>query len=128
MDLAVQGDSARDSEELLETFEAWASAGPPGGVRVRSDGDVARVSACDPRRGAEPSWLAVDALTLPTVRAQVMLAAGGGASDIDEAFGVADCFVRAVPLDQLVQANESPEPPAKVMATIERAVADCSVE
>ncbi len=54
-------------------------------------------------------------------------AAGGAAGDADEAFGVADCFVRAVPLGQLVQANESPEPPAAVTSVIERAIADCRV-
>ena len=128
MDLAVQGDSARDGEELLQAFEAWASAGPPGAARVRSDGDRAHISACDPGDRPESSGLAVDALTLPTARAQVMLAAGGAAGDVDKAFGVADCFVRAVPLDRLVQANESPEPPATVTTAIERAVADCRVE
>jgi hypothetical protein len=127
MDVAVQGDSARDGEELLGAFEAWVSAGPPGAARVRSEGDVALVSACDPRNRAEPSGLAVDALTLPTVRAQVMLAAGGTAGDASEAFGVADCFVRAVPFRQLIQANESSEPPAAVMTAIEQAVADCRV-
>jgi hypothetical protein len=74
---------------------------------VRSDGDLALVSACDPRRRADTSGLAVDALTLPATRVQVMLAAGGTAGDADEAFDAADCFVRAVPLDQLV-ANQSP--------------------
>jgi hypothetical protein len=71
--------------------------------------------------------VAVDALTLPTTRAQVMLAAGGTAGDVDEAFDAADCFVRTVPLDQLVEANESPEPPAPVITAIDRAVAECRV-
>jgi hypothetical protein len=128
MDLAVRGDSARDGEELLQAFEAWQTAGPPGAVRVRSDGEMAVISACDPRRRAEPSGLAVDALTLPTVRAQIMLAAGGAGGDIDEAFGVADCFVRAVPLHELLRANESAEPPAAVRTAIDRAVANCGVE
>jgi len=128
MDLAVEGDSARDGEELLQAFEAWVAAGPPGAARVRSDGDLALVSACDPRNRAEPSGLAVDALILPAVRAQVMLAAGAAGGDADEAFGAADCFVRAVPLRQLVEANESAEPPAAVVTAIERAIADCRVE
>jgi hypothetical protein len=127
MDVAVQGDSARDGEELLGAFEAWVSAGPPGAARVRPEGDVALVSACDPRNRVEPSGLAVEALTVPTVRVQVMLAAGATAGDASEAFGVADCFVRAVPFRQLVKANESSEPPAAVMTAIERAVADCRV-
>jgi hypothetical protein len=128
VDLAVQGDSARDGDEVLRAFEAWGSAGPPGAAQVRSDGDVALVSACEPPgRVPEPSGRAVDALTLPSVRAQVMLAAGGAASDVDEAFGVADCFVREVPLQQLILANEAPEPPADVTTAIERAVADCGV-
>jgi hypothetical protein len=127
VDLAVQGDSARDGEELLRAFEAWVAAGPPGAARVRSDGDLALVTACDPGNQGDPSGLAVDALTLPTARAQVMLAAGGTAGDVDEAFDAADCFVRTVPLDQLVEANESPEPPAAVMAAIDRAVAGCRV-
>jgi hypothetical protein len=128
MDLAVQGDSARHGEEVLRAFEAWGSAGPPDAAQVRSDGDVALVSACEPAgRVPEPSGRAVDALTLPSVRAQVMLAAGGAASDADEAFRVADCFVREVPLQQLVQANEAPEPPAEVTTAIERALADCGV-
>jgi hypothetical protein len=127
VDLAVQGDSARDGEELLRAFEAWVAAGPPGAAQVRSDGDLALVTACDPGNQGDPSGLAVDALTLPTARAQVMLAAGGTAGDVDEAFDAADCFVRTVPLDQLVEANESPEPPAAVMAAIDRAVAGCRV-
>jgi hypothetical protein len=127
MDLAVQGDSARDGEELLHAFEAWVAASPPGAAEVRAAGDLALVTACDPGDRGDPSGVAVDALTLPTTRAQVMLAAGGTAGDVDEAFDAADCFVRAVPLDQLVEANESPEPPAPVMAAIDRAVAECRV-
>ncbi|HET6665063.1 MAG TPA: hypothetical protein VFG94_12425, partial [Acidimicrobiales bacterium] len=50
MDLAVRGDSARDGEELLQAFEAWQTAGPPGAARVQSDGEMAVISACDPRR------------------------------------------------------------------------------
>jgi hypothetical protein len=85
------------------------------------------VTACDPGDQDDPSGRAVDALTLPAARAQVMWAAGGSAGDVDAAFAAADCFVRTVPLDQLVEANESPEPPAGVMAAIDRAVADCRV-
>jgi hypothetical protein len=127
MDLAVRGDSARDGEELLRAFESWVAAGPSGAAEVRSDGDLALVTACDPSDHGDPSGLAVDALTLPTARAQVMVAAGGTAGDVDEAFDTGDCFVRAVPLEQLVDANESPEPPAAVMAAIERAAAGCRV-
>jgi hypothetical protein len=127
MDLAVQGDSAREGQELLQAFEAWVAAGPPGAAQVRSDGRLALVTACDPGSHGDPSSLAVDALTLPTTRAQVMLAAGGTASDVDEAFAAADCFVRVVPFDQLVDANESPEPPAAVVTAIDRAVAECRV-
>ena len=127
MDLAVRGDSTRDGEEVLRAFEAWVAAGPPGAAQVRSDGDLAVVTACDPGDRGDPSGLAVDALTLPAARAQVMWAAGGSAGDVDSAFAAADCFVRTVPLDQLVEVNESPEPPAGVMAAIDRAVADCRV-
>jgi hypothetical protein len=127
MDLAVRGDSTRDGEEVLRAFEAWVAAGPAGAARVRSDGDLAVVTACDPGDQDDPSSRAVDALTLPAARAQVMWAAGGSAGDVDAAFAAADCFVRTVPLDQLVEANESPEPPAGVMAAIDRAVADCRV-
>jgi hypothetical protein len=126
MDLAVQGDSTRDGEELLRAFQAWVAAGPPGAAEVQSDGDLTLVTACDPGDQG-PSGLAVDSLTLPAARAQAMWAAGGSATDADETFDAADCFVRAVPLDQLVKANESPEPPAAVMAAIDRAVADCRV-
>lgn len=128
MDLAVEGDSARDGEELLGALQAWVSAGPTGAAQVRSDGGLALVSTCEPRAGTRPSRDALDALTLPAVRAQVMLAAGGTAGDVDEAFGAADCFVRAVPLDTLVQANESAQPPAEVMSAIDRAIADCRVD
>jgi hypothetical protein len=128
IDLAVEGDSARDGDELLEAFQAWVSAGPPGAARARSDGDLSVLSACDPGSGAEPSGLALDALTLPAVRAQVMVAAGGAADAADEAFGAANCFVRVVPLPQLVQANESPDPPAAVRTAIDRAIAKCRVE
>jgi hypothetical protein len=128
IDLAVEGDSARDGDELLEAFQAWASAGPPGAARARSDGDLSLLSACDPGSGAAPSGLALDALTLPAVRAQVMAAAGGAAGDSDEAFGAANCFVRAVPLPQLVQANESLDPPAAVRTALDRAVAKCRVD
>jgi hypothetical protein len=127
MDLAVRGDSTRDGEELLRAFQTWVAAGPPGAAQVRSDGDLALVTACDPGDRGDPSGLAVDALTLPAARTQVMWAAGGSAGDVDAAFDTADCFVRTVPLDQLVKANESPEPPAAVMAAIDRAVADCRV-
>jgi len=127
MDLAVHGDSARDGEELLHAFEAWVAASPPGASEVRAAGDLALVTACDPGDRGDPSGVAVDALTLPTTRAQVMLAAGGTAGDVDEAFDAADCFVRTVPLDQLVEANESPEPPAPVITAIDRAVAECRV-
>jgi hypothetical protein len=127
MDLAVRGDSTRDGEELLRAFEAWVAAGPPGAAQVRSDGDLALVTACDPGDQGDPTDLAVDALTLPAARAEVMWAAGASAGDVDAAFAAADCFVRTVPLDQLVEANESPEPPAAVMAAIDRAVADCRV-
>jgi hypothetical protein len=128
MDLAVQGDSARDGEQLLEAFGSWATAGPPGTARVRADGDVALVSACDPGVRVEPTAAALDALTLPAVRTQIMVAAGASGVDPGEAFGVADCFVRAVPLDQLVEANESPEPPEEVMTAIDRAVATCGLD
>jgi hypothetical protein len=127
MDLAVRGDSTRDGEELLRAFEAWVAAGPPGAAQVRSDGDMALVTACDPGDQGDPSDLAVDALTLPAARAEVMWAAGASAGDVDAAFAAADCFVRTVPLDQLVEANESPEPPAAVMAAIDQAVAHCRV-
>ena len=127
MDLAVEGDSARDGQELLGALQAWASAGPTGAAQVRSDGGLALVSTCEPGAGARPPSAALDALTLPAVRAQVMLAAGGTAGDVDQAFGAADCFVRAVPLDTLVQANESAEPSADVMSAIDRAIADCRV-
>jgi hypothetical protein len=127
MDLAVEGDSARDGEELLGALQAWASAGPTGAAHVRSDGDLALVSTCQPGAGTRPSRRGLDALTLPAVRAQVMLHAGRPAGDVDEAFGAADCFVRAVPLDQLVEANESAEPPADVRAAIDRALDDCRV-
>jgi hypothetical protein len=128
MDLAVEGDSARDGEELLGALQAWASAGPTGAAQVRSDGGLALVSTCEPGAGTRSSRHALDALTLPAVRAQVMLAAGGTAGDVDEAFDAADCFVRAVPLDKLVQANESAEPPAEVMSAIDRAITDCRVD
>ena len=127
MDLAVRGDSARDGEELLDAFEAWVAAGPPGAADVRAGADLVLVTACDPGDRGDPSGAAVDALALPTIRAQVMLAAGGTAGDLGEAFDAADCFVRTVPLDQLVEANESPEPPAPVMTAIDRAVAECRV-
>jgi hypothetical protein len=127
MDLAVRGDSARDGEELLDAFEAWVAAGPPGAADVRVAGDLVLVTACDPGDRGDPSGAAVDALTLPTIRAQVMLAAGGTAGELAEAFDAADCFVRTVPLDQLVEANESPDPPAPVMTAIDRAVAECRV-
>jgi hypothetical protein len=127
MDLAVEGDSAGDGEELHKALQAWAGAGPTGAAQVRSDGGVALVSTCEPGAGTRPSRDALDALTLPAVRAQVMLAARGTAGDVDEAFGAADCFVRAVPLDTLVQANESAEPPAEVTSAIDRAIADCRV-
>lgn len=127
MDLAVQGDSARDGEELLHAFEAWVAAGPADAAEVRAAGDLALVTACDPGDRGDPSGVAVDALTLPTTRAQVMLAAGGTAGEVDKAFDAANCFVRTVPLDQLVEANESPEPPASVMTAIDRAVAECRV-
>jgi hypothetical protein len=127
MDFAVRGDSARDGEELLHAFEAWVAAGPPGAAEVRAAGDLALVTACEPGDRGDPSGVAVDALALPTTRAQVMLAAGGTAGDVDEAFDAADCFVRTVPLDQLVEANESPEPPASAMTAIDRAVAECRV-
>jgi hypothetical protein len=127
MELAVRGDSTRDGDELLRAFEAWVAEAPPGAAQVRSDGDLALVTACDPGEQDDPSGLAVDALTLPAARALMMLAAGGTADDVDEAFDAADCFVRTVPLDQLVEANESPEPPAAVRAAIDRAVADCRV-
>jgi hypothetical protein len=127
MDLAVRGDSARDGEELLDAFEAWVAAAPPGAADVRVAGDLALVTACDPGDRGDPSGAVVDALTLPTIRAQVMLAAGGTAGDLGGAFDAADCFVRTVPLDQLVEANESPEPPAPVMTAIDRAVAECRV-
>jgi hypothetical protein len=126
MDLAVRGDSARDGEELLRALESWVAAGPPGAAEVRADGGLARVTACDPGGQGDRSGLAVDPLTLPTARAQVMVVAGGTASDVDEAFGAADCFVRTVPLDQLVDAN-SPRPPAAAMAAIDRAAAGCRV-
>ena len=128
MDLAVEGDSARDGQELLGALQAWASAGPTGAAQVRSDGGLALVSTCEPGAGARPPSAALDALTLPAVRAQVMLAAGGTAGDVDQAFGAADCFVRAVPLDTLVQANESAEPSADVRSAIDRAIADCRVD
>jgi hypothetical protein len=128
MDLAVEGDSARDGEELLGAFQAWASAGPTGDAQVRSDSGLAVVSTCEPGAGTRSSGAALDALTLPAVRAQVMVAAGGTAGDVDEAFGAADCFVRAVPLGTLVQANESAEPSAEVMSAIDRAIADCRVD
>jgi hypothetical protein len=86
------------------------------------------VSTCDPGADTRPFRAALDAMTLPAVRAQVMLAAGGTAGDVDEAFGAADCFVRAVPLDTLIEANESAEPSAQVMSAIDRAIADCRVE
>jgi hypothetical protein len=127
MDLAVRGDSTRDGEELLRAFEAWVAAGPGGAAQVRSAGDLILVTACDPGDQRAPSGVAVDALTLPAARAQAMWATGGSAGDVDAAFDAADCFVRTVPLDQLVEANESPEPPAAVMAAIDRAVADCRV-
>jgi hypothetical protein len=127
IDLAVQGDSARDGDELLQAFEAWVAGGPPGAAQLRADGDGALVSACDPSDRADPSGLAIDALTLPATRAQVMLAASGSADDVDDAFAAADCFVRAVPLDQLVEANQSAEPPVAIMTAIDRAIADCGV-
>ena len=61
MDLAVRGDSARDGEELLGAFEAWVAASPPGAAQVRSDGDLALVTACDPGNRGDPSDLPIDA-------------------------------------------------------------------
>ena len=54
MNLAVRGDSTRDGEELLRAFEAWVAAGPPGAAQVRSDGDLALVTACDPGDQGDP--------------------------------------------------------------------------
>jgi hypothetical protein len=127
MDLAVQGDSARDGDELLRAFEAWVSAGPPSVAQARSDGDLVLVSACDPGNRGDQQDSAIDALTVAATRVQVMLAAGGSAADSDAAFDAADCFVRAVPLDQLVEANESPEMPAELEPVIDRAIAECRV-
>jgi hypothetical protein len=127
MDLAVQGDSTRDGEELFRALEAWVAAGPPGAAQVRSEGDLTLITACDPGDQADPSGPAVDALTLPAARALVMSAAGGTAGDVDEAFAAADCFVRTVPLDQLKDANDSLELTAAVRAAFDRAVDECRV-
>jgi hypothetical protein len=125
IDLAVGGDTSGDQDEIRQALEAWAAAGPAGSASVRADAGV-RLSACEPDAGAEASDLALDALTLPAVRSAVMWGIGAEAGNADDAFAVGDCFVRAVPLDQLVQANESPEPPADVTAAIDQAIADCA--
>jgi hypothetical protein len=131
IDVAVEGDTLDESREIRRALEAWAAAGPAGTASVLTEG-VGRgvggvvLSACEPDGGSEPSGLALDALTLPAVRAGVMWGFDAGASDADDAFAVGDCFVRAVPLEQLVEANESVEPPAAVSAAIDEALEDCA--
>lgn len=131
VDLAVEGDTAGDTDEIRQALEEWAAAGPAGTASVGSEGSEDTeggvvLSACEPDGGAEPSDLALDALTLPAVRAGVMWGFGVGASDVDDAFAIGDCFVRAMPLEQLVEANESAEPPADVTAAIDDALEECA--
>ena len=95
-------------------------------MEIVVDGAIA--PALDPALGLHIRISTVGGLVVnSTFVFQVMLAAGGTAGDVDEAFDAADCFVRTVPLDQLVEANESPEPPAPVITAIDRAVAECRV-
>jgi hypothetical protein len=132
VDLAVEGDTAADDDEIQRALEAWAAAGPDDAASVDAGGAGATVlTSCTPEEGADggedpaPGDRALDALTVPAVRAQIMWASSAGDLEVDAAFAAGDCFVRAVPLATLVEANESPDPSEDVTAAIDQAMLDC---
>jgi hypothetical protein len=125
VDMAFEGDTRADGQEIRRALDEWVASGPAGSAAVDTEGGL-MLTACAPQGGVDQSGDALAALTLPAVRAQIMWAVGSGPAGIDDAFAVGDCFVRAVPLDQLIEAGESAEPAAEVSAAVDKALVECA--
>ncbi len=127
------GDSVADTGEIADALQAWADAGPAGAASVDATDDGVSFESCaaadDGDAPAPSSGRSMDALGLPATRSQLMvMAAQDGGLDHDAAFAFGDCFVRRVPLDTIMQANETAEPSPEAADAIDDAMADCMLE
>ena len=122
-------DTPGDLDEVAAALRDWAAAGPAGAAAVEVAGETVMLESC--AAGAEAGEQAsggasLDALTLPAARAQLAVVGATQAGlDRDGALDLGACFVDRVPLETLLQANESPDPPAEVSAAVADAMVAC---
>lgn len=124
------GDSPTDTDEIGRALESWAAVGPAGAASVDTTGEAVALESCAGAAGAATAppgapaeGRSYDALGLPAARVQLMAVAAGAGQDPDDAFAVGDCFVRSVPLDLIVKANQADEPPQEVLDAVDRCMA-----
>lgn len=127
VDLAA--DTPGDLDEIAGALRDWVAAGPSGIASVDVTGDTVGLEACaagSDTDGQAAGGASLDALTLPAARAQISVVGATQAGlDRDGALDLGACFIDRVPLDTLLQANESLDPPAEVTAAIGDAMVGC---
>ena len=125
----VVADSPDDLDELAAALRDWAAAGPAGAASVDVAEETVALESCAAGAGAgEPAagGASLDALTLPAARAQLaVVGATQVGLDRDGALDFGACFVERVPLDTLLRADETPDPPADVTAAVADAMVAC---
>ncbi|HEY8526672.1 MAG TPA: hypothetical protein VIL48_17010 [Acidimicrobiales bacterium] len=123
--LAVVGDTAEDTEEIGEAFEAWVESGFAEHASTERRGDGAQMLTACEFGASSPTTDPFDALVLAEVRgAEVWAAMRDARMDAGDAFAYADCVVHAVPPATLLS------PPAgelrpDVRDALEEAAASC---
>lgn len=99
---AVAGDSTSDDDELARALSDWADETPDG--EVLDEDSATTVQTCDPGEdGPSINDRAMDALTLPVARSQIMLqVVEVDGIDVPEAWDIADCTVNQLGFEKVV--------------------------
>ena len=101
----VDGDTEADDREIDEALQGWVDAAPiASDAEMQPDVDDTAVQSCDPGAGGPAiEDRAMDALTVPATRSQIMLdAVGAGGLDVDEAWDASNCIVGELGYEKVV--------------------------
>jgi hypothetical protein len=126
VDMAVEGDTASDTDELESALGDWAAGLPAVAPDVSRDGDTIAVHACDPGSDADLGLTGqgARALAYPATRGYFAADEVDYGTDLEGARCLADDLVRRYTLDEL----EAPEWPADAGDRFEAAAQTCGVD
>lgn len=127
MNIAWQGDTSADDQEMRDALQQWITAMPPGPT-VEEENDLLLLHTCDPGEasGLEVANRALDTIQLPAVRSALLVEVVQSlGDDLDEAFALSDCVTRAIPLEEIIAVNKGEKPAEELQGTVQRATIDC---